>query len=542
VVEIIAAGRDVTARRRGERARDVLFRISEAAHSADSLEHLYRSLHEAVADLIDAPNFCIALLDPERQLVEFAYWSDQGDPPHAERPLEHGLTEYVLRHGRPLLAGPEELEELIRLGVARPDGCAPRYWLGVPLESEAGVFGVLAIFSYTEAPGDMRETGELLRFVSQQVADAIRRREAAEARTARARQLEALRRVGFELAAELDLGTLLNSITDLATRLLEGDAGELWLLKGSRSRLERAVPAPGDGGDAGETPSFVEGLVARVWTRGEAMVERRADGSADVVAPIRLGAELLGVLHVHQPHPHGGRQSDVEVLGLFGIQAAIALRNARLFDQARRHAATREALVHEVNHRVKNNLSSIIGLLYAARKQTDEQARAHYEPIMRDLIGRVHGLEVAHRLLSEAEWSALELSELVRAVIVAVVQSGPPTLSIEARVEDSPLRVVARQVGNVALLVNELATNSLKHALAGRVALRLSARCEPAPGAILLEYRDDGPGYPREVLEGQRAGVGLHLLTSIAERSLRAEVELLNDGGAVARIRLPMAG
>jgi len=149
---------------------------------------------------------------------------------------------------------------------------------------------------------------------------------------------------------------------------------------------------------------------------------------------------------------------------------------------------------------------------------------------------------VAHRLLSEAEWSALELSELVREVIVAVVQSGPPALSIDARVEDSPLRVVARQVGNVALLVNELATNSLKHALGGRNALRLQARCRPDAAGILLEYRDDGPGYPRDVLEGQRAGAGLQLLTSIAERSLRAEVELLNDGGAVARIRLPVAG
>jgi len=540
VVEIIAAGRDVTARRRSERARDVLFRISEAAHSADSLEQLYRSIHEAVADLIDAPNLYIALLDDEWQRVEFAYWSDERELAHPGRPLEHGLTEYVLRNGRPLLAGPEDLEELSRSGVAQPLGEPPRYWLGVPLESEAGVFGVLAVFSYGEPPGDMREAGELLRFVSQQVADAIRRREAAEAKAARARQLDALRRVGLELAAELDLGTLLDSITQLATRLLEGDAGELWLQKGSPARPVRAVTTHGAAGGAEGAADLVEALVSRVWRLGESLVERREDGSADVAAPIRLGAELLGVLHVHQVDRHAGRRSDAEVLGLFGIQAAIALRNARLFAKARRDAATREALVHEVNHRVKNNLSSIIGLLYAARKQGDARSRAHYEPIMRDLISRVHGLEVAHRLLSEADWSALELSELVRAVIVAVVQAGPPALQIEACVEDSPLRVVAHQVGNVALLVNELATNSLKHALGGRSALRIAAHCAAQDGAILLEYRDDGPGYPKEVLQGQRGGAGLQLLTSIAERSLRADVELLNDGGAVARIRLPV--
>jgi len=243
VVEIIAAGRDVTERRHDERAGEVLRRISEAAHSAASLDHLYRSIHSAVADLIDAPNFYIALLDPDRERIEFPYWSDLRDPPHPDRPLEHGLTEYVLRNARPLLAGPGDLEELDRTGEARARGEAPRYWLGVPLESEAGVFGVLAVFSYDEAPGDMRQAGELLRFVSQQVADAIRRREAGEARAARARQLDALRRVGLELAAELDLGTLLDSITDLATRLLKGDAGDLWLLKGSPPRLEQAATA-----------------------------------------------------------------------------------------------------------------------------------------------------------------------------------------------------------------------------------------------------------------------------------------------------------
>jgi two-component sensor histidine kinase len=57
----------------------------------------------------------------------------------------------------------------------------------------------------------------------------------------------------------------------------------------------------------------------------------------------------------------------------------------------------------------------------------------------------------------------------------------------------------------------------------------------------MLEYRDDGPGYPHTVLEGQYSGVGLHLLSSIAERTLRARVELFNDGGAVTRIHLPPA-
>ena len=59
-------------------------------------------------------------------------------------------------------------------------------------------------------------------------------------------------------------------------------------------------------------------------------------------------------------------------------------------------------------------------------------------------------------------------------------------------------------------------------------------------GLTRVEYRDDGPGYPEEMLTGDfsRADVGFEIIRGIVEKNLRGRVVLANDGGAVTRLVL----
>jgi two-component sensor histidine kinase len=54
---------------------------------------------------------------------------------------------------------------------------------------------------------------------------------------------------------------------------------------------------------------------------------------------------------------------------------------------------------------------------------------------------------------------------------------------------------------------------------------------------VLLEFRDDGPGYPEEALQLERHDVGLDLVQNMVRKSLRGELSLRNDHGAVAVIQ-----
>jgi len=181
-IGFVAVATDITERRRADRVRTALYRISEAASSAESLERLYADVHAAVADLLPAANFYIALLDPESGQLTFPYFVDEHDAPPAPRPPGRGLTEVVLRRGAPVLASPDRFAELVAEGEAESVGTPSIDWLGVPLRSGDGsTFGVLVVQSYTEGLRYGEEDRDLLAFVSRQVAMAIERRRAEEA-------------------------------------------------------------------------------------------------------------------------------------------------------------------------------------------------------------------------------------------------------------------------------------------------------------------------------------------------------------------------
>ncbi|HWP43291.1 MAG TPA: hypothetical protein VNO14_08665, partial [Blastocatellia bacterium] len=93
-----------------EKVRSAIYRISEAAHAAENLQSLFRSIHEIVGELMPAENFYIALSDAAGEEISFPYFVDALEPAPLTRKLGNGLTEYVLRQGKPLHGTREVLQ------------------------------------------------------------------------------------------------------------------------------------------------------------------------------------------------------------------------------------------------------------------------------------------------------------------------------------------------------------------------------------------------------------------------------------------------
>src|SRR5881394_3139613 len=175
--------RDVTARRRAECVQEAVYRISHTAHTADNLQQLLRAIHEIVGELMPAKNFYVALYDPQRDQLEFPYFVDEYDtardvPP---RKLRKGLTEYVLRTGRPLLATPEVHEQLVAAGEAELIGAPSIDWLGVPLTVKDRTIGIVAAQTYSAGVRYGQSELDILTFVSSQMAMAIERKRGEDA-------------------------------------------------------------------------------------------------------------------------------------------------------------------------------------------------------------------------------------------------------------------------------------------------------------------------------------------------------------------------
>jgi diguanylate cyclase (GGDEF)-like protein len=172
---------EVFERQRAERLQAALFHLAQLATADIDENEFYRRTHAVVGELLEARNFYIALLDAGGGVLEFPYLIDERFESPISRPLGRGLSEYVLRSGRPLMADKEAVERLGAAGevdvlrVGAPALC----WLGVPLRVDDAVIGLVAVQSYSEqviyGPTDQ----ELLHFAALQIANSIHRRRSA---------------------------------------------------------------------------------------------------------------------------------------------------------------------------------------------------------------------------------------------------------------------------------------------------------------------------------------------------------------------------
>ena len=64
-------------------------------------------------------------------------------------------------------------------------------------------------------------------------------------------------------------------------------------------------------------------------------------------------------------------------------------------------------------------------------------------------------------------------------------------------------------------------------------------RLDAKDDKVLLEFRDDGPGFPEEVLRLERHSVGWELILTLVRHGLRGDISLHNDQGAVTTIHFP---
>ena len=173
-------------------------------------------------------------------------------------------------------------------------------------------------------------------------------------------QLEALRQLGLELTARLDLDDLLHSIASQAITLLGGTAGGLDIYLPGRDALEWTGTVGTDWKPTADILQRGEGVAGKVWETGQPLIvddyqhwEGRATAwetcslASIVSVPIRCGEEFLGVLNVSSDSPGAFSPADAELLSLFATQAAIAMRNARLY-RAEHKRVTQLTVVNQV--------------------------------------------------------------------------------------------------------------------------------------------------------------------------------------------------
>jgi PAS domain S-box-containing protein len=232
---------------------------------------------------------------------------------------------------------------------------------------------------------------------------------------------------------------------------------------------------------------------------------------------------------------NGIRNNKNELVGLVIMTADVTKRTSDE-NRLRKYAETQRILLQEVNHRVKNNLMVIISMLHKEADRAGQSGRASYIPFLEELHGRIEGLLTVHSMLSSVNWQPLKLDALCDQIVRGVLKSSAKAVVLS--VSPSGLMVDSNQSHNLTLVLNELATNSLKYAVSVAAHPCVDINISERDGKICIIFRDNGPGFPEAIISGnlQGTGIGFDLVTGIVRKSIRGTMSFWNDNGAVSEI------
>jgi PAS domain S-box-containing protein len=205
--------------------------------------------------------------------------------------------------------------------------------------------------------------------------------------------------------------------------------------------------------------------------------------------------------------------------------------------------AEKTVLLKEIHHRVKNNLQIICFLL---ELQSDSIPDAQSRSCFQKSQDRIRSMALVHeQLYRSRDFASIDFTDYVENLATYLFNSyvrepGRISLRVEA---DSVLLDIDMSIP-CGLIINELVSNSLKHAFAdgreGEIAIGLSTDDK---GAITLTVTDDGVGFPTDFDFMNTQSLGLQLVCMLVKQ-LQGEIELRNDNGSsvVVRFRGPVEG
>ena len=186
----------------------------------------------------------------------------------------------------------------------------------------------------------------------------------------------------------------------------------------------------------------------------------------------------------------------------------------------RKQAETQQRiLLNELNHRVKNNMQMLQSLLAAAGRQShSSEARA----ILHEASSRVAAMAAAQRVLYDTpDATRFNAAQFLNAVCQTAAQAFSANIQVECDLDDV---VLSNDMAMpLALIINELVTNAMKHGLHHRESNPIRVGLVRDAADLELFVGDDGPGFDLEAVRQNSSG--LRLIEGLA-RQLRAKFEV----------------
>ena len=321
-----------------------LFDLGGEVMSVLDLEELLAKLPQLIARLTRFSAFSVYLLDEERQDLHIAYAVGYpGDAATLQRlRVGQGVVGAAVEEGRPILVNDIRLE--------------PRYsgplrnmlsQLAVPMRLKGRVIGALNLLSETTDAFSSQDEA-LLRQFGAHVAVALENARLFKAERQYIDTLGTLAEIGREMSSILDLDVLLTRIASLMKRLIDYRTFGILLLNEATQELDMKFAVRYGEEATSKRVRLGQGLVG--WSalhkepvlvpdvsKDPRYINLVPDARSELVIPMLIKERCIGVFDLESPELDAFTKEHKELLTLLASQAAVAIENARLYEEVRRN-------------------------------------------------------------------------------------------------------------------------------------------------------------------------------------------------------------
>ena len=181
--------------------------------------------------------------------------------------------------------------------------------------------------------------------------------------------------------------------------------------------------------------------------------------------------------------------------------------------------------IKEIHHRIKNNLQTIASLLrMQARKAEDESVKK----ILNDSINRILSISITHEMLAQNGFDNLKIQEVIKKILRNSVRENiNENLNLKISIEGDDFQINSDKATTIALIINELIENSVKHAFKNK-------KC----GTIIVGIKNEGEkakisvvdnGIGMEIRKTKKNSLGLQIVKSLVKDKLDGDLNIKSD-------------
>ena len=437
-----------------------------------------------------------------------------------------------------------------------------RSFIAVALMFQDRLAGMLMV-AHDAAGFFTEEHASLLRPFADQATVAIENARLYEEQQRRARELASLLQTSRTLASTLDLAQTLDAILEQLGAIMEHTGASILQIRNDYFEIVAARSTTGSRAEIGSRIPFgASPGLSVAMRRGETVIIDDVRGDAPMAAdyrsaieaigaldqppfnvirswmavPLALKDRVLGVLTISWMEPSYFGPEHARLARAFADQAALAVENARLYEQAQGMAALeeRQRLARELHDSVSQALYGIALGAQTARKLLDRQPESAVESVDYVIAQARAGMAEMRSLIFELRPQSLEEEGLVAAINKQVeATEARYEFTIEAALCPEPdISLDAKEV--LYRICQEAIHNVVKHAHASEIKITL----EETDSSVVLTVTDNGAGFDTSADYAGHLG-----LKSMRERagSRGGSVELTSGpGGTTVRAELPL--